>query len=71
MTHAAIPVADQVKAGIDPGGIRLSIGLEAAADIIADLKEALTKARPDDHKISISREAALAATSSVTGSRAK
>ncbi|HEY7914291.1 MAG TPA: aminotransferase class I/II-fold pyridoxal phosphate-dependent enzyme [Blastocatellia bacterium] len=44
MTHAPIPVADQIKAEIDPGGIRLSIGLEAAEDIISDLDEALTEA---------------------------
>jgi cystathionine beta-lyase/cystathionine gamma-synthase len=49
MTHAAIPVAEQLKAGIDPGGIRLSIGLEAAEDIIADLEAAL------DHAISCER----------------
>lgn len=41
MTHAAIPIAEQIKAGIDPGGIRLSIGLEAPEDIIRDLEEAL------------------------------
>jgi len=69
MTHAAIPVAEQVKAGIDPGGIRLSIGLEAAADIIADLEDALTKARPDVHNISVAREVALAATASSTASK--
>ena len=46
MTHAAIPLAEQLKAGIDPGGIRLSIGLEAAADIIADLDAALNHAVP-------------------------
>jgi len=44
MTHAAIPIEDQLKAGIEPGGIRLSIGLEAAEDIIADLEEALNEA---------------------------
>lgn len=44
MTHAAIPLADQLTAGIDPGGIRISIGLEAAADIIADLEAALSEA---------------------------
>jgi len=44
MTHAAIPIEDQLKAGIDPGGIRLSIGLEAASDIIADLEAALSHA---------------------------
>jgi cystathionine beta-lyase/cystathionine gamma-synthase len=41
MTHAPIPVADQIAAGIEPGGIRLSIGLEHPEDIIADLERAL------------------------------
>lgn len=41
MTHAAIPLDEQVQKGIDPGGIRLSIGLEKADDIIHDLAEAL------------------------------
>ncbi len=41
MTHAAIPPAEQVKKGIDPGGIRLSVGIERAEDIINDLKAAL------------------------------
>jgi cystathionine beta-lyase/cystathionine gamma-synthase len=41
MTHAAIPVERQAAMGIDPGGIRLSIGLEDPADIIADLAAAL------------------------------
>ncbi len=41
MTHAPIPVEQQVEAGLDPGGIRLSIGLEPAVDIIADLEAAL------------------------------
>lgn len=44
MTHAPIPVADQIAAGIDPGGIRLSFGLESADDIIADLERALAAA---------------------------
>jgi len=41
MTHSAIPAADQVHHGIDPGGVRLSIGLEMAQDIIRDLQRAL------------------------------
>jgi methionine-gamma-lyase len=41
MTHAAIPVVDQIRAGIDPGGIRLSIGLEASDDILGDLEKSL------------------------------
>lgn len=41
MTHSAIPPEEQLKRGIDPGGIRLSIGLEKPEDIIADLQKAL------------------------------
>jgi cystathionine beta-lyase/cystathionine gamma-synthase len=41
MTHAAVPAAVQHKAHIDPGGIRLSMGLEHPDDIIADLSAAL------------------------------
>lgn len=41
MTHAPLPVEAQVAAGIDPGGIRISVGLESAEDIMGDLEEAL------------------------------
>ena len=41
MTHAPIPVEAQLEGGIDPGGIRLALGLEEADDIIADLARAL------------------------------
>ena len=41
MTHSAIPPEVQLKDGMDPGGIRLSIGLENVNDIINDLKKAL------------------------------
>lgn len=41
MTHSAIPPEEQLKRGIDPGGIRLSVGLEKPEDIIADLQRAL------------------------------
>ncbi len=41
MTHATVPPEAQLEAGIDPGMIRMSIGLEAAQDIIADLTAAL------------------------------
>ncbi len=43
MTHAAIPGAEQLKKGIDPGGMRLSIGLEKVDDILRDLQEALNQ----------------------------
>ena len=44
MTHAVVPPEDQVKAGISPGGIRLSLGLEDVRDILRDLEEALEMA---------------------------
>lgn len=39
MTHSAIPLEEQIKGGIEPGGIRLSVGLED----VAMLKEELTR----------------------------
>lgn len=41
MTHAPLPVEAQVAAGIEPGGIRISVGLENAEDIQSDLRDAL------------------------------
>ena len=40
MTHAAVPAEEQPAAGIDPAGIRLSIGIEHPADVQADLERA-------------------------------
>lgn len=37
MTHSAVPADEQIAKGIDPGGIRLAIGLEKPEDIIRDL----------------------------------
>lgn len=43
MTHASVGGAEAAAAGfaIDPGLIRLSVGIEHAADLIADLRQAL------------------------------
>jgi cystathionine beta-lyase/cystathionine gamma-synthase len=41
MTHSVVPAEKLEERGIDPGGVRLAIGLENADDIIMDLKEAL------------------------------
>lgn len=41
MTHCSIPAAERLKFGITDGLIRISVGLEDATDIIADLKQAL------------------------------
>lgn len=40
-THAQLPVADQLAAGVTQGSIRLSVGLEHIDDLIADLTAAL------------------------------
>lgn len=41
MTHSAIPADEQLKKGLNPGGIRLAIGLERPDDIIKDLRRSL------------------------------
>lgn len=40
-THADVPEADRIGRGIDERLLRLSVGIEAAGDIIADLTEAM------------------------------
>ena len=42
MTHASIPAAERQKAGVGDGVIRLSVGVEDVADLIADLESALS-----------------------------
>lgn len=44
-THAQLPEADQRAAGVTPGSIRLSLGLEHADDLLEDLAQALERAR--------------------------
>ena len=41
MTHAAIPASHREKIGIEAGLIRLSVGIEDANDLLADLNQAL------------------------------
>jgi O-acetylhomoserine (thiol)-lyase len=43
-THRQMPEPDQVKAGVTPSTIRLSIGIEHIEDILEDLDQALTVA---------------------------
>jgi O-acetylhomoserine (thiol)-lyase len=43
-THRQLSEQQQIAAGAGPDVIRLSIGIETAADIIADLDQALSKA---------------------------
>ena len=42
MTHASIPAAQRAALGIGDGLVRLSVGVEDADDLIADLAQALT-----------------------------
>ena len=41
MTHASIPKEDRMKAGLSDSLIRLSVGVEDAEDLIADLEQAI------------------------------
>ena len=41
MTHASIPREERIKNGLSDGLIRLSVGIEDADDLIADLKQAI------------------------------
>jgi len=44
-THRQLSEQDQIKAGVPPDMVRLSIGLETLADIIWDIGQALEAAR--------------------------
>jgi cystathionine gamma-lyase len=41
MTHASIPSADRLKAGLSDSLIRLSVGIEDIEDLLADLEQAI------------------------------
>ena len=41
MTHASIPAEERKRSGVGDGLIRLSVGVEDVADLIADLEQAL------------------------------
>jgi O-acetylhomoserine (thiol)-lyase len=59
-THRQMSVEEQLKAGVKPETVRLSIGIEHVDDIIADLDQALdaatadrrTSTRADNHRFS-------------------
>ena len=44
MSHAAMPEPERERRGITGGLLRLSVGLEAVEDIVADLEQALAGA---------------------------
>lgn len=43
MTHSAYSAKEQLESGIEPGGIRLAVGIENSKDIIGDLKAGLDR----------------------------
>lgn len=43
MTHASIPREERLKAGVEDGLLRLSVGVEDVEDLIADLEQALNQ----------------------------
>jgi methionine-gamma-lyase len=43
MTHSKVNINDRHQAGITDGLVRLSVGIERASDLIADLEQALSK----------------------------
>ncbi|MBT9558279.1 MAG: PLP-dependent transferase, partial [Myxococcales bacterium] len=43
MTHAGVPKADRLARGLTDGLVRISVGIEDPADILADLTMALGK----------------------------
>ena len=45
MTHAAIPREVRERIGITDGLIRLSVGIENAGDILADVEQAIRASR--------------------------
>jgi cystathionine gamma-synthase len=52
MTHAGMDETARIRAGIGPGLLRVSVGIENSDDLVADLKAALErvlKARPAPH----------------------
>jgi cystathionine beta-lyase/cystathionine gamma-synthase len=50
MTHASIPEAERVKAGLTDGLVRLSVGIEDAEDLLQDLERALEKVTRKEQK---------------------
>jgi cystathionine gamma-synthase len=44
MTHAGMEESARLRAGISPGLLRVSVGIEDPADLVADLEEGLARA---------------------------
>jgi len=44
-THSQLTETEQLSTGVHPGLVRLSVGLESIADIIADLEQGFAAAK--------------------------
>ena len=64
MTHAGMDPAARAAAGITPGLLRLSVGIEAATDLLADLDSALARAAATERRM---ERAFPAGTAAATG----
>lgn len=53
MTHASIPREERLEAGLTDGLIRVSVGIEHAADQRKDLQQAIDAALETDNKITL------------------
>jgi cystathionine gamma-synthase len=53
MTHASMPAEDQLLAGIGPRLLRLSVGIEYASDLWADLEQALEQSQIQTSLVSV------------------
>lgn len=60
MTHKSIPAATRQASGVADGLVRLSVGLEDAEDLIADLAQALDALTAEKHVVTKEGELALA-----------
>ena len=57
MTHASIPKAEREKGGLKDTLMRLSVGIEDARDLIADLEQAIDRSRHTTGKVKPESEA--------------
>jgi cystathionine gamma-synthase len=60
MTHAAMTAEARANAGISDGLLRLSVGIESADDLIADLSQALQRAQRTLARTAVEPQRALA-----------
>lgn len=50
MTHAMVPRADRQAGGLDDGLIRISVGIERASDLVADLQASLDRVMEEENE---------------------